>query len=317
MTEIKNKELLDKDLYKLFEIEDETCTIEQIKKAYRKRALELHPDKNLGNKEEAEKNFVELGKAFEILADKNARSAYDAVRRARREKAKRDELLDDKRRKLKEQLESREQAARDKAARQTNEMRKNKEEENLSKEIERLRKEGSKLLEEEMNFVNEQIRMENKRHQAPNKNVLKEEKTTFTSSQTSPRIKISWTIKAEGNQKKLDEDLLRYLFSKYGEIDVLVVSKKSTAILEFKRSEDAYTCLKDEKTLNEMYTITLKCLNDSKKMPDSSKSDLKTELDNSKKSNGNSNNDDSSLYETASFEDMEMAILKKLKSASN
>ena len=41
--------------------------------------------------------FEKLDKAFEILVDKNARSAYDVVKRARREKAKRDEQLDDKR----------------------------------------------------------------------------------------------------------------------------------------------------------------------------------------------------------------------------
>jgi len=314
MTDIKNKELLEKDLYKLFDI-DEACTVEQIKKAYRTKALVLHPDKNLGNKEEAEKNFVELGKAFEILADKSARAAYDAVRRARREKAKRDELLDDKRRKLKEQLESREQAAREKAARQTNEMRKNKEEENLSKEIERLRNEGSKLLEEEMNFINEQLRMEKKRVSSSFKNDKEEAKTKST-SQLPPRIKVSWTVKSEGSEKRLDEDLLRYLFSKYGEIDVLVVSKKSTAILEYKNAADAYKCLKDEMVLNEMYTITLKCLGDSKTVNSTvADANLKTELDTGKTSNGNSN--DQASFETASFEDMEMAILKKLKSASS
>ena len=309
MSDLKNKELLEKDLYKLFDIE-ETCTAEQIKKAYRKRALELHPDKNLGNKEEAEKNFVELGKAFEILADKNARSAYDAVRRARREKVKRDELLDDKRRKLKEQLESREQAARDKAARQTSEMRKNKEEENLSKEIERLRREGSKLLEQEMNFINEQVRMEKKRTtgQVSSKMESKE------ALKSSPRIKISWSVKAEGSATSLDEDLLRFLFSKYGEIDVLVVSKKSTAILEYKNHSDSFKCLKDADLLNEMYSITLKSLNE----PKPAKSEnLEPSQKRDSSENKTSSMEEPHLLETASFEDMEMAILKKLKAASN
>ena len=68
MNENQKKEFYEKDLYKIFDL-DETATVEQIKKAYRKLALVLHPDKNLDNKEEAEKKFIELGKAFEILSD--------------------------------------------------------------------------------------------------------------------------------------------------------------------------------------------------------------------------------------------------------
>lgn len=97
------------------------------------------------------------------MSDKSARAAYDAVRRARKEKAKRDEQLDDKRRKLKEQLESREKAAKEKSEEQTQKLKKNKEEERFQSEIERLRKEGNKLLEQEMEFINEQVRIEKKR----------------------------------------------------------------------------------------------------------------------------------------------------------
>jgi DnaJ family protein C protein 17 len=311
MSEIKNKELLEKDLYQLLDIEDESCTIEQIKKAYRRRALELHPDKNLGNKEEAERNFIELGRVFEILSDKSARSAYDAVRRARRDKAKRDELLDDKRRKLKEQLESREQAFRNK----TQQIKKNKEEDLLAKEIERLRREGSKLLDEEMNFVNEQVRLESKKRaktSAAAAAAAPSNADTGGESTSVPRIKIAWSLdflRSDGT-KKLDEELLRHLFSKYGQIEVLVVSQKSTAILEFKRNSDAFECLKDAGVLNRMYSITLKCLGE--KTPTTKQSKRETVIESNSKTN------DVNLFEeTTSFEDMEMAILKKLKSASN
>jgi DnaJ family protein C protein 17 len=159
---LKSK-LLEMDLYKLLDCE-ETCTPEQLKKAYRKSALAHHPDKNLGNKEAAEREFIQLGKAFEILSDKSARAAYDAVRKAKREKALRDSQMDERRRLMKEKLESNEKAARDRSDQLSEKSKKNREEEVLRNEIERLRKEGSRLLEEEMNFINEQIRLE-KMHQ--------------------------------------------------------------------------------------------------------------------------------------------------------
>jgi DnaJ family protein C protein 17 len=292
--------LLEKDLYKLFDL-DEECTLEQIKKAYRKKALELHPDKNLDKKEEAEERFVELGKAFEILTDKSAKSAYDAVRKQKREKAKRDEMLDGKRRKLKEELESREQAAREKQEQQTTQMRKNKDEERLQNEIDRLRKEGSRLLEEEMNYINEQLRLDKlKTNQQKETSKIK-----TTKKQTPPRIKVTWSKDAT----KLDQDLLHFLFSKYGEIEVLVVSQKSSAILEFKDYQDSIKCLNDERNLNDNYTIKLKCLDGVK-----TKDDVKEEKVNVEIQINLKEEEEAHTFDINNFEEMEMAILKKLKS---
>jgi molecular chaperone DnaJ len=49
---------------------------ETIKKAYRKLALQYHPDRNGGNKE-AEEKFKEATEAYEVLRDADKRAAYD------------------------------------------------------------------------------------------------------------------------------------------------------------------------------------------------------------------------------------------------
>ncbi len=53
-----------------------------IKKAYRKKALELHPDRNYGNVEDTTKLFAEVQSAYDVLSDPQERAWYDSHRDA-------------------------------------------------------------------------------------------------------------------------------------------------------------------------------------------------------------------------------------------
>jgi molecular chaperone DnaJ len=64
-----------RDYYEILGV-GRNATPDQIKTAYRKLAMEYHPDRNQGDKE-AEDKFKELAKAYEVLRDPNKRSMYD------------------------------------------------------------------------------------------------------------------------------------------------------------------------------------------------------------------------------------------------
>ena len=64
-----------RDYYEVLEVA-KTATPEEIKKAYRKKAVQYHPDKNPGDKV-AEEKFKEAAEAYEVLSDPKKRQLYD------------------------------------------------------------------------------------------------------------------------------------------------------------------------------------------------------------------------------------------------
>lgn len=64
-----------KDYYEVLGISRNTSA-EEIKRAYRKLAMENHPDKHQGDKK-AEEKFKEISEAYEVLSDSNKKAIYD------------------------------------------------------------------------------------------------------------------------------------------------------------------------------------------------------------------------------------------------
>lgn len=64
-----------RDYYEVLEV-SRTATITEIKKAYKKKAIQYHPDKNPGDAA-AEEKFKEAAEAYEILSDEQKRAKYD------------------------------------------------------------------------------------------------------------------------------------------------------------------------------------------------------------------------------------------------
>src|SRR5919112_2300750 len=63
------------DFYSVLGVE-RTASDDDIKKAYRKLAMQYHPDRNGGSKD-AEEKFKAITEAYDVLRDANKRAAYD------------------------------------------------------------------------------------------------------------------------------------------------------------------------------------------------------------------------------------------------
>ena len=64
-----------RDYYEILGV-SKSSTAEEIKKAYRKVAMQYHPDRNPGDKS-AEEKFKEAAEAYEVLSDADKRAQYD------------------------------------------------------------------------------------------------------------------------------------------------------------------------------------------------------------------------------------------------
>ena len=68
------------DYYEVLEV-SRTCSASELKKSYRKLAMQYHPDRNPDNKE-AEDKFKYLSQAYEVLKDDEKRAIYDQYGKA-------------------------------------------------------------------------------------------------------------------------------------------------------------------------------------------------------------------------------------------
>lgn len=154
-----------------------------IKQAYRKASIKYHPDKNPDNANAADR-FIYLGWARDILSDANLKGEYDRARTRRREKVLQDELLNGRRREMKQDLERREREGRDntlnlkrKRAEDMNEAEK------LELEIQRLAEDGKRRRKEAQARREQQRREEEEEEAHLESSVL--ETSTSTSKSTS------------------------------------------------------------------------------------------------------------------------------------
>ncbi|KAM7274625.1 hypothetical protein ACFE04_016491 [Oxalis oulophora] len=192
-------------------------TDKDISKAYKLKALELHPDKRPDDPN-AHDNFQKLQSSYAVLKDEKARKLFDDLLKVKREHSRRQTQRqaqhDSKRRKMMSDLEKREREA---------------EADVLDPEVEARYEEEriARKLKEEMARIREMLASKNGVADSAFKKA-KETTTSGTGGQISldkeKVLKVSW----EKNGDDYSAERLRQLFSKFGKVEdvVIMTSKK-------------------------------------------------------------------------------------------
>ncbi|CAO3567491.1 unnamed protein product [Mortierella alpina] len=229
------------DWYAVLGVE-RTATSKEITKAYRVRALKVHPDKNPDPN--AAKVFHELSQAYDLLLDPAARAAFDNLLNVKVQAKERSDKYDSVRRKMKEDLESRENA-----------FKKQQQDEKAAAlrmhyEMERLKQDNiKKRAEREAELLRQADQLQEAVTAA--KQTARNEETT--SLDTTLRLK--WKKK----KHTFESEELVDIFKCYGIIDSCLSKNQGSALVSFKTITGAYTAMKaydnEDKAL-EAFTIT-------------------------------------------------------------
>lgn len=202
----------------------------EITKAYRLKALELHPDKRPDDPN-ALVNFQKLQTSYQILKDEKARKLFDDLIRAKQQKVQRQSQQDSKRRRMMDDLEARERAAfaHDPTAKGTSE------EERIAKQ---LKEEISRIRAMHANktaFTATKV-------SPVKKESVASERSSLSETEKEKMLKVSW----EKSGLDYTAERLRELFETAGEVkDVVIRSnkKKRSALIVMATKEAAVSLL--------------------------------------------------------------------------
>ncbi|TKY50731.1 DnaJ-like subfamily C member 17 [Spatholobus suberectus] len=202
-------------------------TEKEITKAYRWKALELHPDKRPDDPNAAA-NFQQLRTSYDILRDDKARKLFDDLLRVKRERELRQSQRDGKRRKMVSDLERRERdaTAPDPAAKEREEEARIAKQ--LKEEIARIRAMHGKKAEPEPAPKEK----EKERAGGGGGGGVDQEKV----------LKVSWEKVGED----YSADKLRELFSTFGEVEDVVIKgskKKGSALVVMASKQEAFAAI--------------------------------------------------------------------------
>jgi DnaJ homolog subfamily C member 17 len=201
-----------------------SATSKEIRRAFRAKALELHPDKNPDNPAAADQ-FDKVNKAYEVLSDEKAKAAYDTKLQVEREREAKWEAANAEIRAMRAKLEKKEKEWDDR------------------RRAKRRRTQEDKTQERNMNLMNDLM----------NEMAAEESKKDGLRGgvrRTEARPAIHKGVALKVKWKKTDgytHENLRSLFGVYGEIlDVRDGAKKRSAIIVFRKRRDAEECLLQE-----------------------------------------------------------------------
>eukprot|EP01121_Diplochlamys_sp_Union-15-3_P001525 TRINITY_DN11315_c0_g1_i1.p1 TRINITY_DN11315_c0_g1~~TRINITY_DN11315_c0_g1_i1.p1 ORF type:complete len:306 (-),score=56.32 TRINITY_DN11315_c0_g1_i1:3-920(-) len=219
---MEDSENVDMNWYDLLGLE-ESATSSQIKKAYRHKARELHPDKNTKDTPEvAAKKFHLVSKALEILLNDEKRKELDQKLRAKREQRKRKASTDARLSSLAEKLNTKE-----------NLYKKQKQ------EAEKMRA-RTKAEMEELRQDSKRKREEQEKKNAEKKASLRRKMYDHLSLQST--VKVRWNT----DEWVFNQNDIEFIFRKYGEIDHVILSNvKGVALVSFAKCDAGYRCMND------------------------------------------------------------------------
>ncbi|GAM28019.1 hypothetical protein SAMD00019534_111950, partial [Acytostelium subglobosum LB1] len=213
-----SKEEIFEDWYSVLELEHD-ATEKQIQRAYRVLSVKWHPDKN--KSAEARVMFEKISEAKKILNDKEKRALFDAQIKAKREKKRKDDEMDRKRKKMKDDLNTREEEIRRKKQRELDEKQRDRDK-----------------------YRDEVLRSMSRFGAAQQQQQSRTESSSSTID-TKSVVLVRWRSKL-----KYGEDGLTDVFSSYGQVDSIVILEDDECGEKRRRKCNAIVYFTSNKTVD-------------------------------------------------------------------